>query len=325
MNDIKITDLFGINIMINDNFNKDYIIINFSNEYIDDLLIPINQYNGTYIYKLNKSNKFFKKVNNKININIDNYVELGNYILYDINDIKIILAHKNACIITNKYTLLDVIGNLHIWKPISSNKEYTNLGVICTNNNYFPNEEIGLIHSSHIKIYDDYNVSLFQNDFNILGSKKNGHKKLLTYNILKSTDDNKENINDNKENINDNNKIIEHFSKDISDKHLVLVESDDPWFINKNDTIQLKYINNENYFGHRKLYHKGALFKSNMILDESSPSLGFGYSYAERRNVIKEIFSNINDSSNYIILTMFIIITSLFLYNIYIKKYTKNK
>lgn len=319
MNDIVITDLFGINILDYDNFNKDYIIINFSNEYIDDLLIPINQYNGTYIYKLDKSNKILKKIFDNTNIQIDDYIELGNYIIYDINNIKIILVNKDACIITNKYTLIDVINNLYVWKPVSMDKDFTNFGVICTDNNYtIPNKEIGLIPSSHIKSYDYNNESLFQNDFNILGNKKNGQKKLLTYNIIKLTD-NKNNKND---------KIIEHFSNNISDKpleskHLVLVESDDPWFINKNDTIKLKYIKNDNFYGSRESYPEGASFKSNTVLDQSSPTLGYGYSYAERKNIIKEKFANINDSSNHIILIMLVIIVALFLYNIYIKKYKK--
>jgi hypothetical protein len=55
---IKITDIFGININNNNQFNKDYIIIDISPDNIDLILQPINQYNGVIIYKYHPSNIF---------------------------------------------------------------------------------------------------------------------------------------------------------------------------------------------------------------------------------------------------------------------------
>ena len=152
---IHITDVYGCKLSEYNyklaNFNKDYIIIDFSYEDIDKILIPINQYNGIFIYKLNRNSKFFDNI--KDNLNINDYCELGNYMIYDMNNIKILLVHNKACIKTNKYTLLDVIGQVYIWKPININNEYTNLGVICTDNNYdIPSNYIGLIPSEYVKM-----------------------------------------------------------------------------------------------------------------------------------------------------------------------------
>lgn len=319
---INITDIYGCKLSDfnsnKSNFNKEYIIIDFSYEDIDNILTPINQYNGIFIYKLNKSANFFNKI--KDDLNIDDYCELGNYMIYDMNNIKILLVHNKACIKTNKYTLIDVIGELHIWKPIIVNNEYTNLGVICMDNNYdIPTDYIGLIPSEYVKLSNNiHNSELFSIDYNILSSYKNGRKKLLTINMLKS----------NKENESNNN--VEHFSsvdkeqnKNFLNKHLVLVDSDDPWYINKHNTIELKNISNIDYFGVRDKYLEGTNFKTNIKLNAADPTLGYGYSYADRKNVIIEKFTN-NDKSNYIILIMFAIIILLFIYNIYLKKY-KNK
>ena len=318
---INITDIYGCKLSDfnsnKSNFNKDYIIIDFSYEDIDNILIPINQYNGIFIYKLNKSAKIFNKI--KDDLNIDDYCELGNYMIYDMNNIKILLVHNKSCIKTNKYTLLDVIGQLYIWKPIILNNDYTNLGVICTDNNYdIPSDYIGLIPSEYVKLSNNvHNSELFPLDYNILSSYKNGRKKLSTMNILKSNKENEYN----KENESNNN--VEHFSNVDKKSRLVLVDSDDPWYINKDDNIELKYISNKDYFGVRDKYLEGANFKTNIELNASDPTLGYGYSYADRKNVIIEKFTN-NDKSNYIILIMFTIIILLFIYNIYLKKY-KNK
>jgi len=311
---INITDIYGCKLSeFNSNksgFNKDYIIIDFSYEDIDHILTPINQYNGIFIYKLNKSAKFFNKI--KDNLNIDDYCELGNYMIYDMNNIKILLVHNNACIKTNKYTLIDVIGQLYIWKPIILDNEYTNFGIICTDNNYdIPSDYIGLIPSEYVKLSNTVHTSdLFSLEYNILSSTKNGRKKLLTMNMLKY---NKENFSN----------IDKEQHKNPLKKHLVLVDSDDPWYINKNDNIELKNISNKDFFGVRDKYLEGANFKTNIELNAADPTLGYGYSYADRKNVIIEKFTN-NDKSNYIILIMFAIIILLFIYNIYLKKY-KNK
>jgi hypothetical protein len=342
MHNIKITDLFGINILNNRDIrdNKNYIIINFINDNIDDLLIAINQYNGNYIYKLNFNAHLFSKIKQKYKFDINDYIELGNYIIYNNNDIKILLMHKNAGIKTNRYTLIDVVGNLYLWKPISINNEYTNLGVVITTDEYeIPYGYIGLVNTEFIKISEPININsdiLFENDYSLLGTIKNNKRKLLSIKILKNNEniehiEHFENIstecdinkNDIDHNDIDQNDIINHHNNlnVYKGKRLVLVESDNPWYINKDNVIELKYIKNDNYFGVRSKYPVGAKFKSNTVYNPQSPNLGYGYSYADRKDVIIEKFSdNENNNANYVILVMIFIIVLLMVYNFYKNK-----
>jgi hypothetical protein len=239
--DIRITDIFNINIETKKN-NKEYIVLNINYEYIDDYLISINQYNGIYIYKLNKSDKLYYKLKN-VGINIDDYIELGNYMIYDSNIIKILLINKNFTKITNKYNLIDTIGNLYIWKPISIYPSYTNIGNIITSNpNELPEDYIGLIPTKHIKIFNDSYSQLFQNDYNLLGCSKDNKKKLLTINILNSNEDNNqiENLNLNEIKFNGDWSVYKS-------KNIILKENNNPWYNNKKN-IPPEYINNSNYF-----------------------------------------------------------------------------
>ena len=379
-NSIKITDLFGINILsrkdINDDINKDYIIINFSGDYIDDLLLPINQYNGNYIYKLNKKSQYFDKLLIKNQFNIDDYIELGNYIIYNTNNIQIMLIRKKCAGITNVYNLIDVVGNLYVWKPVYKYVSYTNFGVVITTDEIEPTEPIGTIKSEYVKLSTPININsdmLFENEYSILGSHKNNKRKILSIKMLNNTHNNRDNNRENKEN------YIEHFANSCSyeqqsdeqyeqdgqdgqngqpgqdaqpgqeygdyaldedmeniranlnvykGKRLVLVESDNPWYINKENVIELKYINNQNYFGARDKYLEGATFKSNTVYDTTSPNLGYGYSYADRKNPIIEKFTekntdNDNKNADYIILIMISCIILLLVYNYYKNK--KNK
>ena len=336
---IKITDIFNINITNpKQRFNKEYIIIEINNDYIDDYLTPINQYNGTYIYKLKKDSKISNTFN-KIGLDINNYIELGHYIIYDNNNIKILLINRKNGYVTNRYNLIDTVGQLYIWKPVSPNSNFINIGLICTTNpNEVPEDQIGLVPTNHVKIFENSFSDLFQNDYNLLGSNKDNKKKLITYNILnqKNLNDNDSLDNNNLDNL-DNLDKIEHFTDStrkttentVQDwtkyqgKSLVLVEANNPWYINKDTTIPIKYIRNDDYFnkGYRKLPND-ASYKSNIVLDEYSPSLGYGYSYADRNNIQKvESFDGENkDNSNYIIIIMFVIILLLFYYNIYYKR-----
>lgn len=350
MSTIKVTDLFGINILTNRDINKDYIIIHFSNETIDDLLIPINQYNGNYIYKLNKNSNYFNKLYSKNIININDYNELGNYIIYDKNNIQILLIHKNLGGATDTYGLIDVVGSLYVWKPIYKYTSHTNFGVVITTDENPPTDRIATIKSDYVKLSTPISINndaLFENEYSILGSIKNNKKKILSVKILNNNKniekiekiEHFDNLNDdNKENC-DNNIVYDNYSIDddmennhnnlntYKGKRLVLVESDNPWYVNKENVIELKYINNQNYFGSRQKYPVGTKFKSNTVYN-TGPDSGFGYSYADRKNVLVEKFSenteeNTNNNANYIILTMIIIIILLLAYNYYKKNNTK--
>ncbi len=337
--DIKLTDIFNINITNSKKqYNKDYIIVEINNDSFDNYLEIINQYNGVYIYKLKKNNKLINHFS-KLGLNLDDYIELGHYIIYNANNVKILLINKKNTIITNRYTLIDTVGQLYIWKPMSLNRDYTNLGIICTSNpNEMPSNYIGLIPKNYIKIFNASYDQLFQSDYNLLGSNKDNKKKIMTYNILNEADydsdnestdsnntkikitNNKINLANKQVNLANNQDNIEHFSSDWTEyrsPNMVLVENENPWYVNKQDTIPVKYISNNNYFG----YHKsrdGALYESQIVLDASSPSMGYGYSYASRQNVLKNVENmegkSIKDNSNMIIIFLFIAIAILLFY-----------
>lgn len=67
---------------------------------------------------------------------------------------------------------------------------------------------------------------------------------------------------------------------DYFGKTVVLVEADDPWYLNKDTTIQMPYIKNE--LQQDLKYRENADYKSGVVLDTSLPNLGRGYSYASR-------------------------------------------
>jgi hypothetical protein len=289
---IQIYDIFGININDNNHFNKDYIVIDISADNIDLILQPINQYNGVIIYKYKPSNYLIDYCNN-ININLDEYVKLGDYIIYDTNNTKILLSHKNNVLLTNRYVLIDTIGQLYIWKPYTINKNYTNLGVICIDQPHIiPSEYIGLIPNDHVKIFDSTYNDLFQNDYSLLGNKKNGRRKLISMNIIHNI----ENGNDNGiiKDINITNNKWEKYKG----KYFVLKESDDPWYVHINQTIKTADIKTKDFF---------KKYKENM-----------------NDNIYNNKIVEYNDKSNYIILILLVLVISLFFYNKYYRK-NKNK
>lgn len=299
--DIKIYDLFGRELTENSrNFDYNYIVLDIlSPEHIELILTSINQYNGAYIYRYECSNQF-KNYCNKYGLNINDYIKLGDYIIYDINDIKIILANKNNVLITDRYTLIDTIGQLSIWKPHSINNEYTNFGVICTTNtNEIPSDPIGLISAKHVKIFDSNFNDLFQNDYCVLGNKLNGKRKLLTTHMI-----NHNKKIDEKNNINDNIKINYNTSK---------------WTKYKNDIVMLKISDNPWYddFDGCKLSSTD-IINTNFIKKKVKKYVKETFKDTKINNDIT-IEKN-TDKSTYVIIILFILIILLFLYNKYQKK-----
>lgn len=295
--DIKITDIFNINIETKKT-NKEYIVLDINSDYIDDYLISINQYNGIYIYKLNKTDKLKYKLS-RVGINIDDYIELGHYLIYDSNSIKILLINKNNTKITNRYNLVDTIGNLYIWKPISIHPNYTNMGVIITSNPHdLPEDYIGLIPTQHIKIFDNSYSQLFQNDYNLLGCSKDNKKKLSTINILNENDNSNDKY-DNTENV----EII--FDGDwnvYKSKNFVLAQNNNPWFRNNKKYIPVEYINNSDYY---KKINKQKKIKFEQKIDKTDKS-------------------NNKIDLNLIIIIMIILIIILLLYNFLRRKQKLN-
>lgn len=290
---IKITDIFGININNNNHFNKDYIVIDISPDNIDLLLQPINQYNGVMIYKYHPSS-MFKNLCTSLNINIDDYVKLGDYIIYDTNNTKILLSNKKNAILTNRYVLIDTIGQLYIWKPYTINRNYVNLGVVCSDQpDIIPTDYVGMIPSDHVKIFESSYGDLYQNDYGLLGTKRNGRRKLVTMNIIHNV-----------EQSTDSNNIL--LSSEIKQKssnkwkkykttEFILKEADNKWYENKLQIIDSKDINNNNFFRKNKETFEIVSLDDNIDL-------------------------HTKDRSTYIILILLILIIGAFFYNKYHKK-----
>ena len=305
----KMYDIFGICINKNNKYNNEFIIIEIDENYLDLILSPISQYNGTFIYKYECSDEF-RDYCSDVGINIDDYIKLGDYIIYDMNEIKIILGHKKVVHVTNHYTLIDTIGQLYIWKPHTINNNFTNLGVICmSQTNEIPNDPIGMIPMKYIKIFESNYNDLFQNDFCVLGSKTNGKRKLITLHMInnKNTDYTSQD-NTLKNDI----KWISKYKNDT----VYLKCAVNPWYINKKMVINQEDIINNNFFKKNKLAKISKHIKNkNKKLNRLNKLNGLN-----RLKINSEIESKNIESSTYVIVVLFVIIILLFVYNKYQKK-----
>lgn len=97
-------------------------------------------------------------------------------------------------------------------------------------------------------------------------------------------------------------------------KTVVLVESDDPWYVNKDTTIRQPYPKSE-YNVSDLHYRDNADYESDFILDQDSHSLGMGHSYADHNGVScnKEGFGDVS-TSNQIIFYLCILLVILMIY-----------
>lgn len=80
-------------------------------------------------------------------------------------------------------------------------------------------------------------------------------------------------------------------------KNVVLVEADNPWYVNNDDKFELEYpkeIVLDNGLG----YKDNAYFDSNIILDSTKPDLGLGHSYASRKGITCNKIETFDGSSN---------------------------
>lgn len=107
-----------------------------------------------------------------------------------------------------------------------------------------------------------------------------------------------------------------HFGKTV-----VLVESDNPWYLNDGSTERQQYITQQK-LNDELLYRHNADYKSNRVLDKNSPNLGFGHSYADRVgqscDLIEGFDAHQSDNLNIILCILFLLF-ALFLYR-YSKK-----
>lgn len=98
-------------------------------------------------------------------------------------------------------------------------------------------------------------------------------------------------------------------------KTVVLVEAENPWYVNKDITIQKKY-NKEPQILQDLHYRPNADFESTFIFDPKSHSLGRGYSYANHLGVPCdnekcENFENSSSSTNFMFYLCVILIALL--------------
>jgi hypothetical protein len=118
------------------------------------------------------------------------------------------------------------------------------------------------------------------------------------------------------EDSNDSFKWTDYFGKTV-----VLVESDDPWYLNKDTTIPMEYLKQQNL--QEMYYRTNADYKPGRVLDENSPDLGFGYSYMDRAGQPCQKIEGFNegqsDSPN-VLMILLCIILLIFIYKYFTKK-----
>lgn len=104
-------------------------------------------------------------------------------------------------------------------------------------------------------------------------------------------------------------------------KTVVLVENENPWFINKDQAFRQRYNENQKLFDDIN-YRDHADYKSLFRLDSESPTLGYGYSYSDRLGTNcknTEHFENTNSSDCQIIWIVVCLIIFLIIYKFYKK------
>lgn len=113
---------------------------------------------------------------------------------------------------------------------------------------------------------------------------------------------------------------------DYFGKAVVLVEADDPWYLNKVTTIPIKHNNFENPINKDDLnYRSHADFKSTRIIDPNAHDLGLGYSYRDHIGQPCIETFNEGDSNDYtnLIMTLFCIIILIFVCKYVFSHYRK--
>lgn len=88
-------------------------------------------------------------------------------------------------------------------------------------------------------------------------------------------------------------------------KTVVLVESDTPWYINEDNKDEQNINNDVKYRNHSD-------YKSKIVLDHTSPNLGYGYSYADRQGIscdkIERYEGNNTDNNQIIFIILLILL-----------------
>lgn len=116
----------------------------------------------------------------------------------------------------------------------------------------------------------------------------------------------------------DTSKNTDYSLRKYKGKTVVLVEADNPWYVNK-DSTTIEPVNKSQEL--RQIDHKFADYKpTNFIIDTTKPDMGYGYSYASRQGVpCIEKFGDDNDD-HMIMIVICIIVLVILGYNIYMRK-----
>lgn len=105
-------------------------------------------------------------------------------------------------------------------------------------------------------------------------------------------------------------------------KTVVLVGSDNPWYINKEFTVPRRYTENANFIVNDidSDGHEYANYSTDFNIDARKPDLGYGYSYASRQGKeCIEGFGNKEEENNNIVILVFLIILIVMLYKYYLR------
>jgi len=284
-----ITDIF--NNKLNKTDNNDFIpFIILHSSYPNDLIIRTFK-DEFSIYRLN-----YTGIDNTLylnGINSKNYGPVGSLWFNDIQangypkHVSVLLANINSSIsiYPTDYKLISDYGTLTIWEPIGP-PNYKAISLIASKNK--PDiTSYRIINTKYITKYNGpiQNVQEFRNmnEYDLLGLSN-----IDSFTINKSI------FLKNKKLFNINNSDSQsHDSTESnwniqSGKKVVLIESDDPWYIRKraqHPILISKIINNNKPVlpdADRYPTYKNADYKSDFMLDVKSKSLGYGNSYKER-------------------------------------------
>lgn len=109
---------------------------------------------------------------------------------------------------------------------------------------------------------------------------------------------------------------------DYFGKTVVLVEADDPWYLNKDVTIPMNYWEQRD-FQQDLSYRQNADYKSGRVVDPNAKDLGFGYSYADRAGQPCQKIEGFNEGqqeSPNILIMLLCILLLIFIYKYFISR-----
>jgi hypothetical protein len=105
-------------------------------------------------------------------------------------------------------------------------------------------------------------------------------------------------------------------------KTVVLVESNNPWYVNTDQTVRLENIYSGNHISDDVGYRNNADFKSRFIMDPNGHHLGYGASYADRQgescDKIEQFNGTVNED-NQIIFMMLCLLFTIIVYKVWNK------